>query len=509
MIDLLLKAIPDSDPNYAAKRIQLEEWYKPFGKKVLSCIELSSLAQKFNNFLDDKYWMYIEGDVLLSRAVVVKEILNLSMLDDEKNTLDDYNRYRAACWSCSELDIREAFKRLGESSTLEKEKFVAYMLGSDCKLMAFWSHYINIVDESGRYALGGDDGNFTDFSYVENSFKELMTKYDENLNYKNQNDLWKYGFECAKKEGCVEALEFFLEKLSKTMDQSEINSSLVATVLYASSTTHFSLTHSQANVIAFCIGNLRCEHYVSLFKENCEINGYCSILDRLGEKYLFGHAEKFINGLGYKNVTLEEYLISFICGVGEYISTAPNKKLREAGSKLLCQVWDNASVEHRNYCLEQMSVTVGNSELINMLLDLAQVGAFGPLEKILDSIDNGCKKIAKSFLGSYGTCCALYIQNRLDILDKAFGSLEHGREFSGVLNRLIAECPELQKDLEHAQELYRDNNMEKFKNFISEMVPHGGMYSSTMQVDSSTDCYTSSSLNDVDSTQLLKETKFK
>lgn len=76
--------------------------------------------------------------------------------------------------------------------------------------------------------------------------------YRKNLDYGSQVDLWKYGFECAKEEGCIEALEFFCNKLEE-IKESELDQILIDTALYATSSDSFSLRHSNANVIDFVL----------------------------------------------------------------------------------------------------------------------------------------------------------------------------------------------------------------------------------------------------------------
>jgi len=73
-----INSVPESDPDYAVKRFQIKEWYKPFGTKILTSSGLSYVAHKLNNFSDEKYWTKREyGDPILNRASVLKELLGI------------------------------------------------------------------------------------------------------------------------------------------------------------------------------------------------------------------------------------------------------------------------------------------------------------------------------------------------------------------------------------------------------------------------------------------------
>ncbi|MDG7052683.1 MAG: hypothetical protein LKM45_02235 [Wolbachia endosymbiont of Alcedoecus sp.] len=209
--------------------------------------DLSYVAEKLNNFSDAKYWMHRQfGDFILNRASVVNELLGIKRTDDE-DLLDDYDRYQVVCWLCSEESIRKNFPSLkqyqGDSDS--EGKFVTDTLSSYSRLMEFWSHYIHIMDKNGDLISNPNEE-------ILNNFKELIAKYNKyhkNLYYNSQVDLWKYGFECAKKEGCIEALEFFLDKLEGRITQDERDEILINTALYATSYGSFNLGQSNANVI--------------------------------------------------------------------------------------------------------------------------------------------------------------------------------------------------------------------------------------------------------------------
>ncbi|MGL9731629.1 MAG: hypothetical protein ACR5KX_02275 [Wolbachia sp.] len=194
------------------------------------------------------------GDFILNRASIVNELLGIKKTDDE-DLLNDYKSYKVKCWLCSDGSIRKSFPSLkqyqGDSES--EGKFVTDTLSSYSRLIEFWSHYIHIMDKNGDLISSPNEE-------ILNSFKELIAKYNknyhENLDYNTQVDLWKYGFECAKKEGCIEALEFFLDKLEGKITQDERDGILIDTALYATLSGSFNLRHSNANVIDFCLANL-------------------------------------------------------------------------------------------------------------------------------------------------------------------------------------------------------------------------------------------------------------
>ncbi|WP_264731799.1 hypothetical protein [Wolbachia endosymbiont (group A) of Sphaerophoria taeniata] len=416
-----INSVPESDPGYAVKRLQIKEWYKPFGTKILTSSDLSYVAKKLNNFSDAKYWVKRKcGDFILNRVYVLDELLRIAKIDGKGYLLDDYDRYQVACWLCSEESIRGAFPLLdkykGDSES--EEEFVKDTLSRYSRLMEFWSHYIHVVDEKGKYKAKLNKG-------VLDNLKELIAKYNKNyrknLDCGSQVDLWKYGFECAKEEGCIEALEFFFNKLKEKKEEikeGELDQILIDTALYATSSGSFSLKHSNANVIDFCLANLSVDNYKVLLQKDFEIHGCYSILDRLENGYLFGYVEKLIDCLEPESISRKEFENHLVCGMGSRVSAAPSRELMRIGADFLVWVWKAEGFKNlRGLCLDDLSR--GRSGLIDTLLDLAMVGAFEPLEEILNSASKmGREKIAESFRNSSRACCALYMQDRKDLLSK-------------------------------------------------------------------------------------------
>lgn len=469
-----INSVPESDPGYAVKRLQIKEWYKPFGKKVLNSEDLSYVAQKFNNFSDNEYWMNRHGDFVLDRASIMKRVLSLKTQDDNESLLDDYDRYQIACWLCSEKDVREIFTQLEKDADWSKEEYVTYILSKHCRLKAFWSHYINITDESSEYVTNPN-------TKILNNLEELIKKYNENydkkLDYRNKIDLWKYGFECAKKEGCVEALKFFFNKLKEEIKESELDQILIDTALYATSSGSFNLRHSNANVIDFCLANLGADKHKVLLQKDYKARGFYSILDKLEDSYLFEYAKELIRRLEPKNISSEEYYVHFVFGIGNQVSSAPNKQLMKLGSDFLIWVWEGEDfLHHKKYCLDKLSKPGRNAGLTDMLSNLARTGAFEPLEKILDSASEvGCKKeIAKSFCNSYRTCCALYIQDKKDLLGKILGDTEYSNDFVKAIEVLEKDTNYKQK-WDKACDLHKEFRIKESMTKILELLSDYGL----------------------------------
>jgi hypothetical protein len=183
---------------------------------------------------------------------------------------------------------------------------------------------------------------------------------------------------------CIEALEFFLDKLEGKITQDERDEILINTALYATSFGCFNLRHSNANVIDFCFANLGAEKYKMLLQKDFEVRGNYSILDELEGRYLFGYVKKLISCLETENILFEEYSIHLISGVGRQVGVASDKKLMQVRGDFLTWIWDKEGfAKYREYCFNKLSK--GDPGLIGMLSDLARAGAFQPLEKILDS----------------------------------------------------------------------------------------------------------------------------
>jgi len=447
-----INSVPESDSGYAVKRLQIKEWYKPFGKKVLNSEDLSHVAQEFNNFSDDKYWINRYGDFVLDRASILRNLLTIKKIDG-KDLLSDYKSYKVKCWLCSEEDVRKIFpslKKKYKGDSESEEEFVTDTLSRYSRLMEFWSHYINIIDESGGVISSVDEE-------ILSNFKELIAKYNKDSNYENKVDLWKYGFECAKEEGCIEALEFFFNKLKEKkeeMKENELDQILIDTALYATSSGSFNLRHSNANVIDFCLANLGADKYKVLLQKDYKARGCYSILDKLEDSYLFEYVKELINRLEPEDILPKEYSTHFIYGVGDQVSAAPNKELMKIGGNFLIWVWDKEEFkEHRKHYLNELSRN--NPGFIRVLSGFAMVGAFQPLEKILDSASETERgKIAESFRNSYRTCCALYIQDEKDLLGKILGDTKYSNNF-------VKAIEVLEKDTNYKQKWDEACNLHK------------------------------------------------
>ncbi len=466
-----INSVPESDPDYAVKRFQIKEWYKPFGTKILTSSGLSYVAHKLNNFSDEKYWTKREyGDPILNRASVLKELLGIKKTDGE-DLLDDYDRYTVACWLCSEESIRGTFPSLGKykGDSESKEEFITDTLSRYSRLIEFWSHYIHVVDEEDKYKSNPNKA-------VLNNLKELIAKYNKNyrknLDCGSQVDLWKYGFECAKEEGCIEALEFFCNKLE---EESELDQILIDTALYATSSGSFSLRHSNANVIDFCLTRLDANKYKRLLQRDFEIHDCYSILDRLENGYLFGYVKKLVDCLGPSGLSWQEYSIHFIYGMGGQIGAAPNKGLMQVGSSFLTWVldkWDFA--KHKGYYLGELNKD--NPGFVRILSSLAIVGAFQPLENILSSANEmGCKKIAESFRNSSKACCALYIQGREDLLSKVLGDTKYSSDFVRAIEEILEHNPSYKEKWNEASELHKEFRIRESMIKISELLSDDGL----------------------------------
>lgn len=132
-----INSVPEGNPDCAVKRLQIKEWYKPFGRKVLTSADLFYVAEKLNNFSDEKYWMKREyGDPILNRASVLKELLSMKKTDGE-DLLDNYDGYKVACWLCSEESIRGTFPSLGKykGNSESEEEFITDTLSRYSRLM--------------------------------------------------------------------------------------------------------------------------------------------------------------------------------------------------------------------------------------------------------------------------------------------------------------------------------------------------------------------------------------
>ncbi len=214
-----------------------------------------------------------------------------------------------------------------------------------------------------------------------------------------------------------------------------------------------------------------------LLQKDYKARGCYSILDKLEDSYLFEYAKELIRRLGSKDISSEEYSVHFVFGIGNQVSSAPNKQLMKLGSDFLIWVWEGEDfLHHKKYCLDKLSKPGRNAGLTDMLSNLARTGAFEPLEKILDSASEvGCKKeIAKSFRNSYRTCCALYIQDKKDLLRKILGDTEYSNNFVKAIEILEKDTNYKQK-WDEACDLHKEFRIKESMTKILELLSDDGL----------------------------------
>ncbi|WP_410542502.1 hypothetical protein [Wolbachia endosymbiont of Tetranychus urticae] len=439
--EFISSLIPAGDSNYAIKRMRFEEWYKFFGREVFTGKKLSDIAQSFGTISHDKYWIHNEnGDVFLNRTEVIRRILTLKALDNKNEYLiSDYYRYQSVCWLCLERNIREVFPFLEKykKDSHSEGKFITERLSGCSRIKTFWSHYIHVIDKDGEYTTNPE---------ISSNLCELMRKYE--LDFNNKIDIWKYGFECAKEEGCIEALEFFFRKLKESkIDEGELDAILVNTALYASSKTYSTLIHSNAEVISFCLDNLRREeHEMLMCRERID-----HVLARLEEAYLFGYEQELINCRGSSNLS-HTFYSGTIYRVIDQVGRESGKELRQKGVNFLMWMLNEDNfLRHKNSFLKE--INDNNPWVIRILSALIMLGEVEPFAKILDYVEGKkLRKIVKLFEERITVCCSLYIQGRYEVLSKIFVSNERSKKFFEGMDELMNQHPDLKNELHAAYE---------------------------------------------------------
>ncbi|WP_253306840.1 hypothetical protein [unidentified bacterial endosymbiont] len=340
----LLDSIEDNDSHKSLKQLQIKRWLIAYWPLVQSFGERKALFLK--KVFDDKdYW----GDDLdkpkLNRYTVGRKLLALKDEDGKKSFLSSFDKYKIACWCCFEKEIKTIFDEFKlEQDTELSENLVGNL--NKGALMIFWSHYIN------RDNLSEEDKN----------------KYS-----------YKYGFECAIVEKFVEALEFFFKELTN-IPLEEREDLLMQAAIYKR--IHVS---ANAEMVDFCIRNIRADKYPELLKRDLERNGYYSTVCKLQNEYFFDSAKKLLESLT-EFTSYDEYS-SLIYSVLGNIKSAADKNLITAAESFLDFIWTHSIFSmHQQSFLSKISNLVSASR--DLMTDLIiESKATKILSKIINSLN--------------------------------------------------------------------------------------------------------------------------
>lgn len=279
-LNLLLQAVPDTDPNCNLKRIEIMRWHQFCGVKVLNEKSEYFVASLLN---DDTYW----DGYKLKRTLLGEKILN-----DAKNIMNNYDHYRFASLICSKEKVREHFlKRSGElGRSVEDLVTHSFRRIAKTKLENFWSHYANIIDVESPSPI------------IIDSFKEMMSF--QGFNYDSQNDIWKYGFWCAQVVGSVDAMDFFVNKLVKNRRE-EKDQFLIDTIAKIKFGTVD--IYSDDRTLEYCIEHLSPDKYKLLMEQEVKTRGCFTILGRLTEIHLYNYTKQLASCLSSQDIANKDY----------------------------------------------------------------------------------------------------------------------------------------------------------------------------------------------------------
>ena len=402
MIESLLKAIPDSDENCNLKRAEIRRWARsckmPFNKASLDF--LSVILQ------ESGYW---NGYKLINRIALEQRVLN-----DPANLADAHVKFKLACLLCSGEKVLEYFirKERGLGRSIEDLVTSKFHRLAHTKLENFWSHYANIVDVPDASPV------------IVDSFKKMMDS--KGLNYNDQNDIWKYGFLCAKEVGSIDAMDFFFNKFIKDEEKDQF---LIDTI----KKTRFSSTkiHSDNMVLEFCIERLNCDKYGLLINQEIGTRGCMTIFGRLIDINLYEHIRKLASCVTTNGISNKEYTSLLYCIISSR-SPVPEES-RQHSIDLFIWLWKFQNLKNNkcNY-LDNLDSTSS----LTVLEKLVEINELSVYKMIID--DASPEQFKKALItDGHHLCRTLYQRNERILLSEALSCVSVNMEFLNNLDIMV------------------------------------------------------------------------
>ncbi|MDN5248452.1 MAG: hypothetical protein QWI36_04945 [Wolbachia endosymbiont of Tyrophagus putrescentiae] len=451
----LLKTIPENDQYYTLKCAEIRRWGKVYGKEILNPRDMESILGVLPNLLKNN--LFWNSDIRLDNFSLGEALLDGLDISNQEDGMFVFNLYKFACLLCSERCIKSIFHRLDKDKDWSVEEYVPDILSRYGPLMRFWSHYINVIGVENPHPA------------ISASFKKLLSGYEKGFSSDNINDIWEYGFECAKREGGREALEFFWKKIENQYRVKEKEKVLVDIGLHVDSLCREE--DSYFNIVEFCLKHLGTEKNKDFVKEYLKMDKNFSMLSVLIDSYLYEEAKKLITILGPGNISYQQYRNPLICNVLAGIHKIPCK-LRKSGIDFFIWLWDSKEFEkHKQYTLDNISY------IFDALRESTKLGMLEPLKLILQSMSP--KQIEEACYSPYlrRVCSALYTRNERDLLQQSiFNFVKDGDKFISHLDDAVLNRLNEREELKNANvnntifSLYINGNEEEFIKSIQHLI---------------------------------------
>ncbi|MBV0900133.1 MAG: hypothetical protein KTV77_05470 [Wolbachia endosymbiont of Fragariocoptes setiger] len=401
-LNLLLQAIPDTDPNYNLKRIEVMRWHQFCGVKVLN--------EKSEYFVvslldDDTYW----DGYKLKRTLLGENILN-----DAKNIMNNYDRYRFASLMCSKEKVREHFLKRSDELGCSVEDFVTGEFDKleRTELENFWSHYANIIDVESPSPI------------IIDSFKEMMRF--QGFNYDSQSDIWKYGFWCAQVVGSVDAMDFFVNKLVKNREEKD--QFLIDTIAKIKFGTVD--IYSDDRTLEYCIEHLSPDKYKLLMEQEAKTRGCFTILGRLTEIHLYNYIKQLASCLPSRDIVSKDYCrLLYRIFHPKYLTI---NELNQQRNDLFLWLWNSETFKDQK--LNYLN-NLDKASQRSIMLKIIENNEFSLFKVIIDDANSHQIKIALK--EGCSICKALYKKNQRSLLSQMFNSIENSDQFLVIADQLL------------------------------------------------------------------------
>lgn len=340
----LISAIAADDPHKVSKQLQIKQWAKLYGNKLLRSSPPDKLDFIVQIISDEDCWYAVDSleRVKLNRQEVGRQLLASKTPNGDANPFNNMQKYKVACLCCFEDKIRELWDEA--QSNFVREKPIVRQLDSTYAghgvLVTYWTYYIT--------------------GYMD-KFKAKLKLTGDN------NDL--YGFESAVRAKHVEALEYFWDKLQPVLSKEEKDDLLIYTAIY----DEVFVGRANADMVTFAMDHLDESKYHELLVKDFEKNKHFSSLYNLISNHLFDHAEKLFGYLKSEDINHDCYGTSMYTALSSIISVPHDQNFINAGYKMLSTMWHmEGFAEHKQFFISNR-LSYGDPEA-DKIGKLVQVG---------------------------------------------------------------------------------------------------------------------------------------
>lgn len=355
--EAVFSIVKDNDPCRVSKQLQLEDWCVAFLDLFDSWGE-TKLPFFLDVLSDEECWEKTDTihGIKLNRRIAAKKMVEPQSWGGKSNPLNDFNRYRVACWCCLEGDIValfEHFKRkrgIKDDDIAELRKLVESLSGDyfTDAMMKHWSHVV------GKHA----------------SELKLEGKH-----------LYVYGLDRAlgMRRVRVEAVEFFWNRI-KSLPEDELSAQQKDEIfMKAAVRAAGSHCKNYPEIFKFCFSQISPDRYSELLKRDFAENSYYGSVNILQNALCFDQFQRLFDCLKPNDLSDNKYC----CLLWSLKLERYSEPYVKAAVDLFMHMWTREGFDnHRNLALkEEMTDSGLQGDLLGRLV---KNGYMEPVWAVLD-----------------------------------------------------------------------------------------------------------------------------